>query len=160
MNLLGESEQRAAAAGLDHDHDEEKRLKAPMSRKDKLAMALLITLCKYTQLGSSLVSLFLRADLIQGIPIGLAFGSVPFLLKSKLSYSQIGIFSLATYPYSLKLLWSPIVDSIFSPAIGRRKSWILPMQFIIGSLMIWMGMNVQALMDVVSLPLLSPTFLV
>ncbi|KAF8609359.1 MFS general substrate transporter [Ceratobasidium sp. AG-I] len=131
MNLLGESEQRAAVAGLDHDHDEEKRFKAPMSRKDKLAMGLLITLY-----------------LIQGIPIGLAFGSIPFLLKSKLSYSQIGIFSLATYPYSLKLLWSPIVDSIFSPAIGRRKSWIVPMQFIIGSLMIWMGMNVQALMDV------------
>ena len=48
MNLLGEGEQRAAAAGLDHDHDhdEEKRFKAPMSRKDKLAMGLLITLCK------------------------------------------------------------------------------------------------------------------
>ena len=104
------------------------------------------------------VGLVLRADLIQGIPIGLAFGSIPFLLKSKLSYSQIGIFSLATYPYSLKLLWSPIVDSIFSPAIGRRKSWIVPMQFIIGSLMIWMGMNVQALMDVVSSTLLNALF--
>jgi PAT family acetyl-CoA transporter-like MFS transporter 1 len=95
--------------------------------------------------------LLLLPDLIQGIPIGLAFGSVPFLLKSKLSYSQLGIFSLATYPYSLKLLWSPIVDSIFSPTIGRRKSWILPMQFIIGSLMLWMSMHVQEIMDVVSL---------
>ncbi|KAG9098318.1 hypothetical protein FRC06_006539, partial [Ceratobasidium sp. 370] len=133
MSLLGESEQRAAAAGLDPDqaHDDEKRLKAPMSAKDKAAMALLITLY-----------------LIQGIPIGLAFGSVPFLLKSKLSYSQLGIFSLATYPYSLKLLWSPIVDSVFSPAIGRRKSWIMPMQLIIGSLMLWMSFNVQSLMDV------------
>ncbi|KAG8704399.1 hypothetical protein FRC09_003546 [Ceratobasidium sp. 395] len=133
MSLLGESEQRAAANGLepDHAHDEEKRLKAPMSAKDKAAMALLIILY-----------------LIQGIPIGLAFGSVPFLLKSKLSYSQLGIFSLATYPYSLKLLWSPIVDSIFSPTIGRRKSWIVPMQFIIGSLMLWMSLNVQAIMDV------------
>ncbi|QRV76712.1 MFS transporter, acetyl-coa transporter [Ceratobasidium sp. AG-Ba] len=133
MSLLGESERAAAANGLDsdHAHDEEKRLKAPMSAKDKAAMGLLITLY-----------------LIQGIPIGLAFGSVPFLLKSKLSYSQLGIFSLATYPYSLKLLWSPIVDSIFSPTIGRRKSWILPMQFVIGSLMLWMSFNVQSIMDV------------
>jgi hypothetical protein len=48
MSLLGESERQAAAAGLDSDHDhhdEEKRLKAPMSSKDKAAMALLITLC-------------------------------------------------------------------------------------------------------------------
>ncbi|KAG8692539.1 hypothetical protein FRC11_003551, partial [Ceratobasidium sp. 423] len=134
MSLLGESERQAATEGLelDHDHhDEEKKLKAPMSSKDKSAMALLITLY-----------------LIQGIPIGLAFGSVPFLLKSKLSYSQLGVFSLATYPYSLKLFWSPIVDSVFSPAIGRRKSWIVPMQFIIGSLMLWMSVHVQGLMDV------------
>jgi hypothetical protein len=89
-------------------------------------------------------------DLIQGIPIGLAFGSIPFLLKSKLSYSQLGVFSLATYPYSLKLFWSPIVDSVFSPTIGRRKSWIVPMQFIIGSLMLWMSARVQNLIDVVS----------
>ncbi|KDN50269.1 hypothetical protein RSAG8_01605, partial [Rhizoctonia solani AG-8 WAC10335] len=133
MSLLGESERKAATEGLelDHDHhDEQKRLKAPMSSKDKAAMALLITLY-----------------LIQGIPIGLAFGSVPFLLKSKLSYSQLGLFSLATYPYSLKLFWSPIVDSVFSPTIGRRKSWIVPMQFIIGSLMLWMSTHVQSLMD-------------
>lgn len=48
MSLLGESERQAAAVGLDSDHhDEEKRLKAPMSAKDKSAMALLITLCTY-----------------------------------------------------------------------------------------------------------------
>ncbi|QRW19026.1 MFS transporter, acetyl-coa transporter [Rhizoctonia solani] len=134
MSLLGESERQAAAEGLEPEpehHDEEKRLKAPMSSKDKAAMALLITLY-----------------LIQGIPIGLAFGSIPFLLKSKLSYSQLGAFSLATYPYSLKLFWSPIVDSVFSPTIGRRKSWIVPMQFIIGSLMLWMSSHVQSLIDV------------
>jgi hypothetical protein len=51
------------------------------------------------------------ADLLQGIPVGLAFGTMPFLLKARLSYSDIGVFMLATYPYSLKLLWSPVVDS-------------------------------------------------
>lgn len=38
---------------------------------------------------------------------------MPFLLKARLSYSDIGVFMLATYPYSLKLLWSPVVDSCF-----------------------------------------------
>ena len=58
---------------------------------------------------------------LQGIPMGLAGGSVPFLLKSHLSYGQIGVFSLASYPYSLKLLWSPIVDAVWNHKLGRRK---------------------------------------
>lgn len=86
--------------------------------------------------------------MLQGIPVGLAFGSIPFLLRAKLSYSQIGIFTLCTYPYSLKLLWSPIVDSIFSPKIGRRKSWIVPIQTIVGIMMWWMANNVSVLLDV------------
>jgi PAT family acetyl-CoA transporter-like MFS transporter 1 len=76
---------------------------------------------------------------LQGIPMGLAGGSVPFLLKKHLSYGQIGVFTLASYPYSLKLLWSPIVDAVWSPTLGRRKSWILPIQFFSGFGMIYMG---------------------
>uniref|UniRef100_A0A0K3CM69 BY PROTMAP: gi/472585710/gb/EMS23261.1/ MFS transporter, acetyl-CoA transporter [Rhodosporidium toruloides NP11] gi/647400603/emb/CDR46226.1/ RHTO0S12e01772g1_1 [Rhodosporidium toruloides] n=1 Tax=Rhodotorula toruloides TaxID=5286 RepID=A0A0K3CM69_RHOTO len=102
-----------------------------LSTRDKRALALLVALY-----------------LLQGIPVGLAFGSIPFLLRSKLSYSQIGIFTLCTYPYSLKLLWSPIVDSIFSPKLGRRKSWIVPIQTIVGILFWWLGNNVQQMMEV------------
>lgn len=58
-----------------------------------------------------LISIFLlfksnshrQLDLLQGIPLGLSFGSIPFLLKSKLSYSEIALFSLSAYPYSLKV---------------------------------------------------------
>ncbi|TDL28917.1 MFS general substrate transporter [Rickenella mellea] len=104
--------------------------KPPLSSEDKSALALLIVLY-----------------LIQGVPLGLALGSVPFLLREHLSYSQLGVFALSAYPYSLKLLWSPIVDSIFFQGVGRRKSWIIPMQLIIGSLMLWIASNVQVLID-------------
>lgn len=83
---------------------------------------------------------------LQGIPMGLAHGSVPFLLKHSVSYAAIGVFSLAAYPYSLKLLWSPIVDAVWSPSIGRRKSWILPIQTISGFSMIWLGKNINRMM--------------
>lgn len=83
---------------------------------------------------------------LQGVPMGLATGSVPFLLKAHMSYGQIGIFSLASYPYSLKLLWSPIVDACWTPKLGRRKSWILPIQMLSGFGMIWLGANVKAMM--------------
>jgi MFS transporter, PAT family, solute carrier family 33 (acetyl-CoA transportor), member 1 len=80
---------------------------------------------------------------LQGIPMGLATGSVPFLLKEHMSFGQIGIFSLASYPYSLKLLWSPIVDAVWTPKLGRRKSWIIPIQMLSGIGMIWLGGRVK-----------------
>jgi PAT family acetyl-CoA transporter-like MFS transporter 1 len=83
---------------------------------------------------------------LQGIPMGLASGSVPFLLKPHLSYGQIGVFSLASYPYSLKLLWSPIVDAVWSPKLGRRKSWIMPIQVCSGLGMIYLGGRVKDMM--------------
>ncbi|EDN10814.1 conserved hypothetical protein [Histoplasma mississippiense (nom. inval.)] len=76
---------------------------------------------------------------LQGVPMGLAAGSVPFLLKPFLSYGQIGIFSLASYPYSLKLLWSPIVDAVWSRRFRGRKSWITPIQMLSLITMLYLG---------------------
>merc|ERR1711981_246128 len=79
--------------------------------------------------------------------MGLAMGSVPFLLKQHVSYAQMGVFSLASYPYSLKLLWSPIVDAVWNPKIGRRKSWILPIQTLSGFGMLWLASRVEAMIS-------------
>lgn len=79
---------------------------------------------------------------VQGIPVGLAFGTVPFLLKSMAkdtSFASLGLFSMATYPYSLKILWSPIIDSCYNRRIGRRRSWIIPIQLISGIILILLG---------------------
>lgn len=95
---------------------------------------------------------------LQGVPMGLAMGSVPFLLKGKLSYGEVGVFTLSTYPYSLKLLWSPIVDAIWSPRMGRRKSWIVPIQATSALMLIWLGQNVDRLMEEASEKLYAITF--
>ena len=84
---------------------------------------------------------------LQGVPMGLAMGSVPFLLKSHLSYGEIGVFTLASYPYSMKLLWSPIVDAIWSPRMGRRKSWIVPIQMVSAVALLWLGAHAEQLMN-------------
>ncbi|EFW99336.1 hypothetical protein CMQ_5757 [Grosmannia clavigera kw1407] len=89
---------------------------------------------------------------LQGIPLGLATGSVPFLLKQHMSYGEIGVFTLASYPYSLKLLWSPVVDALWSPRLGRRKSWILPIQLLSGVGMLWLGSRVEDLMATTGKP--------
>ncbi|KAF9458749.1 acetyl-coenzyme A transporter 1-domain-containing protein [Collybia nuda] len=130
LSLLGEEERQQASRGLDDSEDAPTSLKKAIGAKDKRAMVLLCILY-----------------LIQGVPLGLALGSVPFLLREHLSYSQLATFALASYPYSLKLLWSPIVDSVYFTSVGRRKSWIIPMQFIVGSLMLYISNNVQKLLD-------------
>nr|XP_019014711.1 uncharacterized protein I206_00797 [Kwoniella pini CBS 10737]OCF53492.1 hypothetical protein I206_00797 [Kwoniella pini CBS 10737] len=105
------------------------------SPRDKKAFALLVLL--------SDISCYAFSDLLQGIPLGLTFGTLPFLLKSHLSYSQLAVFALSTWPYSLKLLWSPIVDAWFVRSWGRRKSWIVPVQGIVGLGMWWIGGRVE-----------------
>ncbi|KAI9335041.1 acetyl-coenzyme A transporter 1-domain-containing protein [Pilaira anomala] len=96
--------------------------------------------------------------LLQGIPIGLCFGSIPFLLKAKLSYSQIAIFSLSSWPYSLKLIWSPIVDAVYSPRLGKRKSWIVPIQILTGILFYFLGNNIDAMMSQDEIPIYALTY--
>ena len=75
------------------------------------------------------ILLLLFLYMLQGIPLGLT-ASLPFILSSrKVPYKDQAIFSLATWPFSLKLLWAPFVDSMFLKSIGRRKSWLVPVQY-------------------------------
>eukprot|EP01125_Pyxidicula_operculata_P020638 TRINITY_DN7667_c0_g1_i2.p1 TRINITY_DN7667_c0_g1~~TRINITY_DN7667_c0_g1_i2.p1 ORF type:complete len:235 (+),score=-6.42 TRINITY_DN7667_c0_g1_i2:30-707(+) len=90
---------------------------------------------------------------VQGIPVALGFSTMPLLLKSKASYTVIGLFTMSTYPYSLKILWSPIVDSIFSGTFGRRKSWVIPTQLITGFLMLYISSSIDNLLNESPLPI-------
>jgi hypothetical protein len=117
-----------------------------------------------------LVSHAVRLFRLQGIPIGITFGTLPFLLKPRLSYSQLALFSLSSWPYSLKLLWSPVVDAWFwnrsvfrfftgtlpgeligkYNRLGRRKSWIIPSQLILGLGMWFVGASIETWLNAVS----------
>ncbi|KAL6784386.1 hypothetical protein ACKKBF_B01590 [Auxenochlorella protothecoides x Auxenochlorella symbiontica] len=84
---------------------------------------------------------------LQGVPLGLSMGSMPFLMQARMSYTAIGIFSFAAYPYSFKLLWSPVVDASALPGLGRRKSWIVPLQLLSAAVMLLGGAHAQARLD-------------
>ncbi|CAD5217386.1 unnamed protein product [Bursaphelenchus xylophilus] len=92
----------------------------------------------YKTLKGDLSSIFLLLFLylLQGIPLGL-IAAVPLLLQSKgITYSQQAVFSFSHWPFSMKLLWAPIVDSIYVRRIGRRKSWMVPCQYLIGGFLL------------------------
>jgi MFS transporter, PAT family, solute carrier family 33 (acetyl-CoA transportor), member 1 len=59
---------------------------------------------------------------------------------ARLSYKANAIFALCSWPFSLKLLWAPIVDACFLKKFGRRKSWLVPVQALAGILMV-LGAN-------------------
>lgn len=70
----------------------------------------------------------------QGLPFGFQATALPLLLRSRgVSLQSIGFAGLLAAPWLVKALWAPWVDRYFNARIGRRKSWILPMQACLAS---------------------------
>ena len=53
-----------------------------------------------------------------------------------------------------QLLWSPVVDSLYIPSVGRRRSWIIPIQLLIGVFLLWLGSEIDVMLEKVE-PLVS-----
>lgn len=86
------------------------------------------------------VNCYNKIQIIEGIILDLLL--VPRNHKSILYYIIISfkyciffqaLFSLAAWPFSLKLLWAPLVDALYIQRIGRRKSWLIPVQYLMGN---------------------------
>ncbi|MEZ8093720.1 MFS transporter [Photobacterium swingsii] len=71
---------------------------------------------------------------VQGIPIGLTFHAIPTLLKTLgLPLELISMVSLAGIFWAIKFLWAPFVENHWLKSVGRRKSWIIPMQLMMAA---------------------------
>ena len=70
-----------------------------------------------------------------GLPFLLMGGTLSVWLKeSGIPLEHIGLFSLVGLAYSLKFLWSPAVDRLRLPLLGRlgqRRSWLLAAQLLL-----------------------------
>lgn len=70
---------------------------------------------------------------VQGLPFGFQATALPIYLRaSGASLTAIGFTSALALPWMLKVFWSPLVDRFGSSRIGRRRSWILPLQALLG----------------------------
>src|SRR5258707_5194846 len=54
--------------------------------------------------------------------------------------STIGFLSLIGLPYSLKFVWSPLVDRFSFPFLGRRKGWVAVTQLMLVGSIALMGL--------------------
>ena len=67
--------------------------------------------------------------LVQGLPFGFQANALAVLLRQQgISLTHIALTSVLALPWSLKALWAPLVDKHWLASIGKRRSWILPMQ--------------------------------
>lgn len=65
----------------------------------------------------------------QGLPFGFFTQALPVLLREQgFSLEEIGLASLLAMPWALKFVWAPVVDRYSFARLGRRKSWIVPLQ--------------------------------
>lgn len=98
----------------------------PDIRGDRLNILLLVTLYMMT-----------------AVPYGLT-STIPMILQKRgASYSTQAKFSLVMWPYTLKLLWAPIVDSYFSSKLRSRASLLVPIQYLVGFVIITMSFHID-----------------
>ncbi|MGQ0656862.1 MAG: AmpG family muropeptide MFS transporter [Chromatiales bacterium] len=67
-----------------------------------------------------------------GLPLALTASTLQaWLTVSGLDVKRIGLFNQVQIPYTLKFLWSPLVDRFRLSRLGRRRSWMLLSQIIL-----------------------------
>ena len=72
----------------------------------------------------------------QGLPFGFFAQALPALMRQQgFALDKIGLTYLLTAPWALKFLWAPYVERHYSERWGRRRSWILPLQFMAAATM-------------------------
>ena len=72
--------------------------------------------------------------LVQGLPFGFQATALPvYLSKLGLSLASVSFAQAIAAPWLLKPLWAPLVDRYTSPRLGRRRTWIVPLQAALAS---------------------------
>jgi MFS transporter, PAT family, beta-lactamase induction signal transducer AmpG len=80
-----------------------------------------------------------------GLPLALTFATLSFrLAEIGVSRTEIGLFALVGVPYSVKFLWSPLIDRLPIPLLtvylGRRRGWALAIQPLLALAILALGL--------------------
>ena len=77
-----------------------------------------------------------------GLPLALSGGTLQaWLTVEDVDIKTIGLFSLVGLPYTLKFLWSPLMDRFIVPIFGRRRGWIALSQLALIGLILGMSVT-------------------
>lgn len=75
-----------------------------------------------------------------GLPLSLSAGTLQvWLATAEIDIRTIGLFALVGLPYTLKFLWSPLMDRFVPPWLGRRRGWMLITQILLAIAIMALG---------------------
>ncbi len=75
-----------------------------------------------------------------GLPLLLTISVLQAWMKEAgVDLTVIGMMALVGLPYTLKFLWSPILDRFTLPFLGRRRGWLLVVQLTLMASIVFLG---------------------
>lgn len=88
------------------------------------------------------IGIVLLLGFSSGLPLALTGGTLQaWMAVEDVDLSTIGIFSLVGIPYTIKFLWSPLLDRFILPFLGRRRGWILVFQLALMAAIVILSMS-------------------
>ncbi|MDX2230803.1 MAG: AmpG family muropeptide MFS transporter [Leptolyngbyaceae cyanobacterium bins.349] len=94
----------------------------------------------------------MAAILLLGFASGLPFALTDdafrgWMTKAQLDLRTIGWFTLVSLPYSLKFLWSPLLDRYIPPFLGRRRGWMVVTQISLMVMILTLAVQMAAIVN-------------
>jgi PAT family beta-lactamase induction signal transducer AmpG len=92
------------------------------------------------------MALILVLGFSSGLPLALSVSTLTaWLTQEGIELATIGLFALMGLPYTLKFLWSPLVDGLPIPGLtrrlGQRRGWMAASQIALAAAIVALGLS-------------------
>ncbi|MFC5921100.1 AmpG family muropeptide MFS transporter [Neisseria weixii] len=104
-----------------------------------------------TQIFSHRMLICIFTGFTSGLPLYFLINLIPAWLRSEhIDLKTIGLFALIGLPFTWKFIWSPVMDAVRLPFLGRRRGWMLVTQIgLLATLMAYAFLNPHQHMAVI-----------
>ena len=84
---------------------------------------------------------------LQGLILGLSTSIPLYLTSAGANWKHQGNYNFVHYPFSFKIIWAPLIDVFYIRRLGRRQTWLLPIQLSIGAGLIILSFYIENLIS-------------